>query len=127
MKHAFSSCSVLTTFGYDTLKSNPKNFFLNAGTFADAEQLLEFAKLGCYCEYDLFGIETSHYQLWQEADMPSDAQRIIFIKNLLDNGYRDKILVAHDIHTKHRLVRLYEMIVQWNLSVSMTTIQGTVQ
>ncbi|KAK7101101.1 phosphotriesterase-related protein-like [Littorina saxatilis] len=72
-------------------------------TFADAEQLLEFAKLGCYCEYDLFGIETSHYQLWQEADMPSDAQRIIFIKNLLDNGYRDKILVAHDIHTKHRL------------------------
>lgn len=72
-------------------------------TFYTTEELLEFAKLGCYCEYDLFGIETSHYQLWQEHDMPSDAMRITFIRSLLDAGYEDHVLIAHDLHTKHRL------------------------
>ncbi|KAL8596654.1 hypothetical protein ACOMHN_032596 [Nucella lapillus] len=72
-------------------------------TFYTTEELLEFAKLGCYCEYDLFGIEVSHYQLWQEVDMPSDAQRMTFIRALLDNGYSNKVVMAHDIHTKHRL------------------------
>ena len=79
-------------------------YYFSAGTIYDTETLLEFAKQGCYCEYDLFGIETSHYQLWQEVDMPSDAQRIAFIRTLLDSGYSHKVLVAHDIHTKHRLV-----------------------
>ena len=60
--------------------------------------------MGMYCEYDLFGVETSHYQLWREADMPSDAERIRRIRALVEAGYGDKILIAHDIHTKHRLV-----------------------
>ena len=29
----------------------------------DCQRLLEFAKRGCYLEYDLFGIECSHYQV----------------------------------------------------------------
>ncbi len=69
------------------------------------DALLEFASLGTFCEYDLFGIETSHYQLETSVDMPSDAQRIQRIKHLVDNGFEDKILIAHDIHTVHRLVR----------------------
>lgn len=32
-------------------------------TFYDDKKLLEFAKRGCYLEYDLFGIECSHYQV----------------------------------------------------------------
>ena len=32
-------------------------------TFVDNQRLLEFAKRGCYLEYDLFGIECSHYQV----------------------------------------------------------------
>ncbi|CAL4192962.1 unnamed protein product, partial [Meganyctiphanes norvegica] len=68
------------------------------------DALVEFASLGSYCEYDLFGIETSHYQLNHDIDMPSDAERIQRIKHLVDNGFQDKILIAHDIHTKHRLV-----------------------
>ena len=36
--------------------------------------------------------------------MPSDAQRLAFLRCLLDNGYGSKVLIAHDIHTKHRLV-----------------------
>ncbi|KAL5017086.1 hypothetical protein ScPMuIL_006675 [Solemya velum] len=74
-------------------------------TFQKKDDLLEFAKLGCYCEYDLFGIEQSHYQLNAAVDMPSDAQRIQWVKALIDEGYEDKITIGHDIHTKHRLMR----------------------
>ena len=35
--------------------------------------------------------------------MPSDAQRIKFIRQLVLEGYEDKILLSQDIHTKHRL------------------------
>jgi len=75
-----------------------------AGTIADREKLLEFAGLGGYCEWDLFGIETSHYMLNSGFDMPSDAQRIASIKSLVDAGFGDRVVIGHDIHTKHRLV-----------------------
>ena len=39
-----------------------------------------------------------------DVDMPSDAQRIQWVKFLLEQGYRDRLLIAQDIHTKHRLV-----------------------
>ena len=74
------------------------------GTIADRETLLEFASLGSYCEWDLFGVETSHYMLDSGFDMPSDAQRLRCIHWLIDEGYGDKVVVSHDIHTKHRLV-----------------------
>ena len=32
-------------------------------TLQDEAKLLEFAKLGCIMEYDLFGMECSHYQV----------------------------------------------------------------
>ena len=32
-------------------------------TIYDDRRLLEFAKRGCYLEYDMFGIECSHYQV----------------------------------------------------------------
>ena len=75
------------------------------GTIFDEAELAEFAALGSYCEYDLFGIETSLYTHNLKVDMPSDAQRIQKIQLLIEQGYTDKIVIAHDIHTKHRLVR----------------------
>lgn len=36
--------------------------------------------------------------------MPSDGQRIKMVKLLVDHGYQQRIMLAHDIHTKHRLV-----------------------
>lgn len=68
------------------------------------DKLLEFSELGSYCQFDLFGTECSHYQLAEHIDMPSDAQRIDKIKCLIGNGNSDRILMSHDIHTKHRLV-----------------------
>ena len=89
-------------------------------TFSDVGPLLELAASGCFLEYDLFGNETSYYPL-SKVDMPSDAQRLGFIQRLIAEGYGDKIVVAHDICTKHRLVRygghgfahILENIVPW--------------
>lgn len=74
-------------------------------TLLNDEKLLDFSDIGCYCQMDLFGTEVSWYQLNPNVDMPSDAQRVERLKMLADNGKIDRILVSHDIHTKHRLVR----------------------
>ncbi|XP_014787151.1 phosphotriesterase-related protein [Octopus bimaculoides] len=74
-------------------------------TLLDKESILEFAEMKSYCEFDLFGIETSHYQQEENIDMPSDAQRIERIGWLIDAGFQDKITISHDIHTKHRLMK----------------------
>ncbi|KAM6214696.1 N-acetyltaurine hydrolase [Rhynchocyon petersi] len=71
----------------------------------DKKELLEFAQLGCYLEYDLFGTELLTYQLNPDTDMPDDNKRIRRVRFLVDEGYEDRILMAHDIHTKHRLMK----------------------
>lgn len=68
--------------------------------------MLEFAKLGSYIQYDLFGTECSFYQLSPTVDMPSDGQRISNVLKLLEEGLVNRIFLSHDIHTKHRLVSL---------------------
>lgn len=45
-------------------------------TIFDGGELLEFAKLGSYLEYDLFGTEMLNYPYAAEVDMPSDSQRV---------------------------------------------------
>jgi len=52
------------------------------------------------------GLQLLHilFQFSLIRDMPSDAQRIQKVKLLIDAGYTHRLLLAHDIHTKHRLV-----------------------
>ena len=73
-------------------------------TINSIEALIELAKTGCYLEWDLFGNESSYYPL-SDIDMPSDAQRLSFIRQMTDEGYGDKIVISHDICSKHRLVK----------------------
>jgi len=70
----------------------------------DEDKLLEFAKLEAYNQLDLFGTECSFYQFNEDIDMVSDARRIQMIRLLIENGHLERILMSHDIHTKHRLV-----------------------
>ncbi|XP_026229799.1 phosphotriesterase-related protein [Anabas testudineus] len=72
-------------------------------TIFDEGELLEFANLGSYLEYDLFGTEMLNYPFNLEVDMPSDSQRVKILAFLVKEGYEDKIVVAHDIHTRNRL------------------------
>lgn len=74
------------------------------GTLVEDDILLDFAQLGTYCQFDLFGVEVSYYQLNVATDMLSDAQRINKLELLVKEGREDRILMSHDIHTKHRLV-----------------------
>lgn len=74
-------------------------------TLINKEQIMEFADDNkCYIQFDLFGIECSFYQLHSSVDMISDAQRIKRIARLKKEGKLNRILMSHDIHTKHRLV-----------------------
>ena len=73
-------------------------------TVFEFDALQRIAASGCYLEWDLFGNEGSYYPL-AELDMPSDAQRLGFIKSAADAGYADRIVMGQDICTKHRLTR----------------------
>lgn len=55
---------------------------------------------GVVLELDLFGCETSYYQLNEASWMRSDEQRIDLVRHVLGCGGR--VLLSHDIHTKHR-------------------------
>ncbi|MBN3289005.1 PTER protein, partial [Polypterus senegalus] len=74
-------------------------------TIFEKEKLLEFAKLGSYVEYDLFGTEMLNYHFRPDVDMPCDNQRIQSVRLLVDEGYEDQLLIAHDVHTKNRLTK----------------------
>ncbi|MCY4625197.1 MAG: phosphotriesterase-related protein [Chloroflexi bacterium] len=73
-------------------------------TIFESDGLLAVAATGCYLEWDLFGNEGSYYPL-AELDMPSDAQRLGFLRRMADAGYGDKIVIGQDICHKHRLVQ----------------------
>ena len=72
-------------------------------TIYDAGQLRELAASGVYMNYDLFGHVCSYYPFAPDTYMPTDHQRIDQIEDLLALGYGDRILLAHDVCSKHRL------------------------
>ena len=59
---------------------------------------------GVFCQFDLFGTDSSYYQMGGDIDYPSDLQRMNLMKAMKDEGKVDRLLVAQDIHTKDRLV-----------------------
>ncbi|ESY63167.1 hypothetical protein X743_33360 [Mesorhizobium sp. LNHC252B00] len=75
---------------------------------ANIERLVELCKMGCYLEFDAFGMDT-----WDFPDAPNypqapidritDAQRVELIVRLADKGHLDRIVVSHDIAYKMRL------------------------
>ncbi|XP_011862315.1 PREDICTED: phosphotriesterase-related protein isoform X2 [Vollenhovia emeryi] len=74
-------------------------------TLIKKEHLMEFADATkCYIQFDLFGTECSYYQLNPSVDMLSDAQRIKRIVRLKEEEKLNRVLMSHDIHTKHRLI-----------------------
>ncbi|KAJ8687752.1 hypothetical protein QAD02_023546 [Eretmocerus hayati] len=74
-------------------------------TLLKDEDLLSFSELGSYCQFDLFGTECSYYQLHDTVDMPSDAQRVDKMSLLKRADCLEKLLMSHDVHTKHRLMK----------------------
>jgi phosphotriesterase-related protein len=71
---------------------------------ADAERLRAVVDTGCFVEYDLFGVEISHFP-WGGPDMPNDAERMRQVLWLMEQGYGRQILLSHDVCFKIRLTR----------------------
>lgn len=66
----------------------------------DHSARLKIAKAGCYLEYDTFGWEgVTLLPIYRgsDTDVPNDSQRIHEIRQLIDEGYLNQILVSHDI------------------------------
>jgi len=70
------------------------------GDFAEVKSI---ADRGCFIGFDLFGQSWTPYVF--EIPMPSDGSRVHRIKQLVEDGYVDKILVSHDIDNKISLHR----------------------
>lgn len=76
-------------------------------TTMDLDEQKRIADAGCYVQFDLFGTEITATFPYQEfgIDIPNDAQRLVAIAGLAADGYGDRILVAHDVGSKHRTRR----------------------
>ncbi len=70
----------------------------------DLARLRAVVETGCYVEYDLFGVEISHFP-WGGTDMPNDAERIRQVLWLVEQGFGRQVLLSHDICFKIRLTR----------------------
>ncbi len=67
-------------------------------------QAPKIADAGCYIEHDNLGFGADvEFSFGKWRDLPSDTQRLDDIKTLIDEGYRDRLLISHDICLKHRL------------------------
>ena len=73
-------------------------------TVFDRARLKAIVETGCFVEYDLFGVEVSHFP-WGGPDMPSDAERMRQILWLWEQGHGRQVLMPHDICFKMRLTR----------------------
>jgi len=77
-------------------------------TVFEKDTLSKIAQSGCYLEWDLFGREQSYYPLTDtqpERGMPSDTKRMEDIAWAIKHGFGNKVLVAHDICSKDRLIK----------------------
>ncbi|SPT51473.1 phosphotriesterase family protein [Actinomadura madurae] len=83
------------------------------GTLAHTDIVLDeavehhasLAARGCYIEYDLCGnngyFEHNGLAWW----LPSDQQRAMALRRLIDRGHGDKLLLSHDVGHKHYLTK----------------------
>jgi len=84
----------------------------------DEEALLELAATGCYLALDCFGLEPwVAFQVTRGMPMPCDLERIAMMETLFEHGFRDRVLISHDIAMKHRLTEYgghgYGHILRW--------------
>ena len=75
--------------------------------FSDMEAVMSLAETGCYLEDDTFGSEDTSYPsvAHQPISVPSDVQRMERLELLIDAGYLDRIVIAHDVYIKKDYAR----------------------
>jgi phosphotriesterase-related protein len=71
---------------------------------SDVQKMLNLARMGCYLELDAFGLEECYYPLGTFL-LPNDAQRVRYLQTLMEHGFADQLLIAHDIDIKARTTK----------------------
>jgi phosphotriesterase-related protein len=83
------------------------------------------AKRGCFTEFDTFGHPALPVESFAHEktllEMPSDVQRIYYMRELIEEGFLNRILVSQDCCFKHKYVKyggygyahILEHIVPW--------------
>ena len=74
-------------------------------TYFDYPSIKALAARGCVVEFDFFGLETSNYWMGV-ADLPTDWMRLRYVRQLLADGFLDRILLSQDICTRTRMKQL---------------------
>lgn len=98
----------------------------HAGHFGfKKETIRELATAGCYIEFDTFGHPALPIECFTHEErlleMPSEVQRIYYIRELIGEGFLDRILVSQDCCFKHKYVKyggygyahIIEHIIPW--------------
>ncbi|MDP6787479.1 MAG: hypothetical protein QF830_07715 [Rhodospirillales bacterium] len=70
----------------------------------DIADILRLADTGCVVEFDLFGMETSHFAQARDVDLSGDGARLTAIRALIDAGHGDRVVISHDICQRTRQV-----------------------
>lgn len=74
-------------------------------TVFEHSTLTAIGEAGCYFEWDLFGSESAYYRMNLDIQHPNDGTKLNDIAWLISEGYGDKIVIAHDICSRHRLLK----------------------
>jgi phosphotriesterase-related protein len=72
-------------------------------SFADKRYQRELAQRGAFLEYDMIGM--SYYYADESAQSPSDEENARAIRELIDDGYIQQILLSQDVFLKTMLTR----------------------
>lgn len=74
-------------------------------TYPDGQGIEPLLERGATVEWDFFGVETSHYWMTDDVELPTDVGRLRLIRDLAAKGFGAQIAISHDICTKTRLRR----------------------
>jgi phosphotriesterase-related protein len=70
-------------------------------SFEDMKYQTSLAERGAYLEYDMIGMD--YYYANEQSQSPSDEDNAKAIKNLIDLGFADKLLLSQDVFLKMML------------------------
>jgi phosphotriesterase-related protein len=89
------------------------------------DTLIKLMKAGCYMSFDTFGHPALPVECFTQEErlleMPSDVQRIYYLREFINEGFLEKILISQDCCFKHKYVKyggfgyahIIEHIIPW--------------
>jgi phosphotriesterase-related protein len=97
----FALVELLESYGADLERVSISHIDRTLSTAAD---MIRLAGTGVFVELDMFGLESTYYP-YGNFELPNDGRRLDFLAELVEAGYRERLLISHDLGYKSRLRR----------------------